>query len=319
MKHFLRHHVQRKRIGFFSVACKIFYGLAFILLIPVVFTFLIQGGGKNAKGNIEFLNTTEIETGELDESILPGILANQISMDTETEAMKAQAVIVRTNCLRALERGEEMPEGLTKGEMLRIWGQDSFSEYYSQLESCVEATKGVAMMQDGTYIQADFHKVSAGYTRNAAEVYGNTDYPYLKSADSRMDIPAPDFLKVIFYTPEEFVQKGNTYFSAETAQKSAADILAGIEITKRDKAGYVLEVSIDGKQYSGEELRLAYDWNSAAFSIKEVDGQIRVVTKGFGHGLGLSLYGAEALAKEGYTYKEILEYFYHEIAFITIE
>lgn len=72
-----------------------------------------------------------------------------------------------------------------------------------------------------------------------------------------------------------------------------------------------------GTAYSGEKIRLLYDWDSSAFSLKEVDGKIRVVTKGVGHGLGCSLYGADALAKQGYSYKEILEYFYTEIEFET--
>lgn len=299
---------------FFRLCC----GMAFIILIPLVFTLLIQGNGKSIEEDMEFLNTTETKEMVFDEALLPGIIANEISMDAETEAMKAQAVIARTNCLRAIEKGEELPKGLTKGEMLRLWGQESFSEYYSQLESCAESTRGVAMTYQGEYIQADFHKVSAGYTRNATEVYGNEDYPYLKSADSRRDIPAEEFLQVIFYTPAEFVQKGAKYFSADFAQKSAAEILAGMSVTKRDTAGYALEVTIGENVYSGEEIRLAYDWDSAAFSIKEVDGQIRVVTKGCGHGLGLSLYTAEVLAAEGWSYREILEYFYSEIAFITL-
>ena len=300
---------------FFRLCC----GIAFIILIPFVFTLFMQGNEKNIGEDIEFLHTTESSEEIFDESLLPGIIANEISVDAQTEAMKAQAVIARTNCLRAIEKGEELPKGLTRGEMLRLWGQENFSEYYSQLESCAEATRGVAMTYQGEYIQADFHKVSAGYTRNATEVYGNDDFPYLKSADSRRDIPAEEFLQVHFYTPEEFVEKGKKYFGEKTDNISSTEILTAMQVSKKDAAGYVLEVTINGNSYSGEEIRLAYDWDSAAFSIKEVDGQIRVVTKGCGHGLGLSLYTAEALAEEGYSYREILEYFYSGIAFITFE
>ncbi len=242
-------------------------------------------------------------------------------METESEAIKAQAVIARTNCLRAMERGEVLPEGLTKGEMIRMWGQESFSEYYSRLESSVEATKGVAMVYDAEYIRADFYRSSAGYTRNAADFYGNEEYPYLKSTDCRMDLPSEDFLKVVFYTPEKFIEQGGDLFSEETrqaaAEKTAAELLSIIEITKREDAGYVTELSVEGNLHSGEEVRLAYDWNSSAFSFQEVDGEIRVMTKGLGHGLGLSLYGANELAKEGFSYKDILKYFYSEIEFVT--
>lgn len=298
---------------FYQIIC----GMAFFILIPIVFTLLIQGSGKNFTSDFEIAVATEEGQITFDEDVLPGIVANEISMGAETEAMKAQAVIARTNCLRAMEQGEDFPEGLTKGEMMRMWGQENFSDYYSQLESCIEATRGEAMVYNGTWIEADFHTASAGYTRDAAEVYGNGDYPYLKSVECRMDIPSEDFLKVLFYTPEEFVQKGEKFFDTASSGKSAAELLAGIVITKRDNAGYVTEVTIDGNPCSGEELRLAYDWNSSAFSMKEVDGQIRIVTKGCGHGLGVSLYGANVLASEGHSYKEILKYFYSEIEFVT--
>lgn len=306
MKHFL-----------YKIICTI----ALFILIPVVVTLLIQGTGENFATDLNLVPSTETAGSELDESILPGIIANEISMDTQEEAMKAQAVIARTNSLRALALGENLPEGLTKGEMIRLWGQESFSEYYSLLESCVEATRGVAMLYNGEYIRADFHKSSAGYTRNAADIYGGEEYPYLKSADSRMDLPCEDFLKVTFYTPKQFVEKGGDLFREEIRARadelSAGEILAEISVTKQDEAGYVTEIAIGGNLHSGEEVRLIYDWNSSAFFLKEVDGEIRVVTKGLGHGLGVSLYGANELAKEGYSYKDILKYFYTEIEFVT--
>ena len=269
----------------------------------------------------EFLEQDLTTEAFFDEDILPGIVANEISMDTELEAMKAQAVIARTNCLRAMELGEELPEGLTKGEMIRLWGQENFTEYYKRLEEAISATKGVAMVYNGSYIRADFHKSSAGYTRDAAELYGNDDFPYLKSADSRMDLSSEDFLKVVFYSPKQLIEKGKGLFGEETqnaaAEKTAGELLAQMAVTKRDAAGYVAEVTVDGTPHSGEELRLQYGWNSSAFSLKEVDGEIRVVTKGLGHGLGVSLYGANQLAAGGYSYKDILKYFYNGIEFVT--
>lgn len=315
---------------------RIFCVIALFILIPIVCTFLIQGNGEHSIEDLQF--APKIETAETElfqEDILPGILANEISMETETEAMKAQAVIARTNCLRALEQGKDLPEGLTKGEMIRIWGQDNFSEYYSQLENAVEATKGIAMVYEDSispeqpaassetsgYIRADFHRCSAGYTRDASEIYEEDAYPYLKSADSRMDLLAEDFLKVVFYSKEQFVEKGGELFSEETrttvSEKTAEELLSQISVTKQDSAGYITEIEIDGTAHSGEEVRLLYGWNSSAFSLKEVDGEIRVVTKGLGHGLGVSLYGANELAKSGLSYKDILKYFYTGIEFVT--
>lgn len=300
---------------------RIFCAAAFFILIPILFTFLFQGNGEYPPENAEFLEQDRTTEAPFDEDILPGIIANEISMDTEPEAMKAQAVIARTNCLRAIEQKEELPEGLTEGEMIRLWGQENFTAYYKRLEESISATKGVAMVCNGSYIRADFHKSSAGYTRDAAELYGNNDFPYLKSVDSRMDLSSEDFLKVVFYTPKQLIEKGRGLFSGETtaaaAEKTAEELLAQIAVTRRDAAGYVTEVTVDGTAHSGEELRLLYDWNSSAFSFKAVEGEIRVVTKGLGHGLGVSLYGANRLAAGGYAYQDILKYFYDGIEFVT--
>ena len=130
-----------------------------------------------------------------------------------------------------------------------------------------------------------------------------------------------DFLKVVFYTPQELILKGGELFSEETktaaSDKTAADLMNQVVVTKRDHAGYVMEVTIDGQAHSGEEVRLIYDWNSSNFFLKEVDGEIRVTTKGLGHGLGLSLYGANQLARDGFSYKDILKYFFEGIEFVT--
>lgn len=303
---------------FFS---RIMSGIAFVVLIPIVFTLLIQGSGENFIENPEVITESEWKAEVLEEDILVGIVANEISIHTEMEAIKAQAVVARTNCLRAMKEGEDLPEGLTKGEMIRLWGQENFSDYYAKLERSVAATRGIAMTHNGAYICAEFHKCSGGYTREAGEFYGNESYPYLKSVDARMDITSQDFLKVEFYTPKEFIEAGEDFFCEETrqqsAEKTAQELSERIIITEKDTAGYVKKVSIEGKTYSGEEIRLTYGWNSSDFSLKEVDGKIRVTTKGMGHGLGLSLYGANQLAAEGYTYQDILKYFYTEIEFVS--
>lgn len=301
---------------FYRILCTV----ALFILIPIVVTFLIQGSSAGSFPKTESLSETETKS-LFDEDMLPGIIANEISMETNPEAMKAQAVIARTNCLRAIANGEELPEGLTKGEMIRLWGQENFSEYYSRLENCIEDTKGMAMTYDGSYIRADFHQCSAGYTRDAAKLYGKEEFPYLKQSDSRRDLTSKDFLKAMFYTPEEFCQKGGSLFGEKmkkiAGKKGAEEFLSRICVTEKDEAGYVTELTIDGKVHSGEEVRLIFQWNSSAFSLKAVDDQIRVVTKGFGHGLGLSLYAANCLAAEGYAYKDILKQFYAGIEFVT--
>lgn len=289
-----------------------------LIVIPLLITFLIQGDDGNPVKK-EDPGKTSGQT-ILDESILPGILAGELSVDTEYEAMKAQAVIARTNCLRALEQGEAFPESIAKSDMIRMWGQEKFSEYYTRLESCVEATKGMAMVWNGHYIQAEFHAASAGYTRNANEFYQDERAPYLKSKDSRTDLLSKDFLQVKFYKPDEWLKLEEPFLQETTKEAAqtwtAEQLAAAMAVTERDSAGYVTKVQIDGQEFSGEEIRLASGWNSSDFSIKEIDGEIRVVTKGCGHGLGLSLYGANELARQKKDYQEILQYYFDGIEIV---
>lgn len=292
-------------------------GVMALVLIPIVLTLLFQGSGDNFILQTSTEIPSDIQKVTFDENILPGILAKEIDISAETEAIRAQAVVARTNYLRAMQNGEPLPETLSKNEMLKLWGQDNFTECYQQLESCVEDTKGIAMQYQGEYIKAEYHSVSAGATRLASDVYQTQDYPYLLRVDCKYDIPAKNFLKVEFFTAEKFLEKGTGLPFSEMEGKTAEETLGQIVITKRDSADYVTELTIGGTKISGEEFRLAYGLNSACFYVKAVENNIRIVTKGLGHGLGLSLYGANVMAKEGKDYSEILKYFYKDIEFIT--
>ena len=110
---------------------------------------------------------------------------------------------------------------------------------------------------------------------------------------------------------EEFLEKLREICPELKAGKE--NILESVEIQSRDSADYAVKVKVGEKEITGEEFRNSLGLNSACFYIKEVENKVRIVTKGLGHGLGLSQYGANELAKEGKNYKEILQYYYKEI------
>ena len=245
------------------------------------------------------------------EEYLAGVLAREIPLTYEAEALKAQAVIARTNIRSALEKGEELPESLTQEKLLELWGEEGFGGNYQKLTEAVRATEGVTLTSQGNYIYAAFHAVSAGRTRSGAEALGTEDMPYLTTVESAGDISSQDFLKVIFLEKEEFVRRLTAAFPNLVLE--AADPLAGLAVTARDGSDYVLEVKNGEVSMSGEAFRNALELSSACFSMKEVEGRIRIVTKGLGHGLGLSQYGANELAKEGMKYPEILSYYFKNV------
>ncbi len=292
--------------------------LVLVCALPYIITKCFDRSGKEsgAGDDTVVLPGMEAVTGETNgtedmEEYLIGVVAKQVPMSYETEALKAQAVIARTNLLAAKEKGEELPEGVSRDELLKLWGKEDFGSSYQKLVNAVKDTEGVVLTYQGSYIYAAFHSVSAGRTRSAAEALLNDKLPWLDSVDSDSDIASQDYLKVIFLEKSDFVKR-----LTEAFPKLALDAekpLDSIAASARDGAGYVTELKSGEETVSGEDFRNALGLSSACFYLKEVEGKIRIVTKGLGHGLGLSQYGANEMAKKGMNYAEILSYYFKNI------
>lgn len=304
---------------FLKEKIKTFFAICILILtVPYIVTLLFQGTKTSVESKAmksmldEGSGGGQARVEGLDmEEYLTGVLAKEIPLDYQMEAIKAQAVIGRTSLAAALETEEKnLPASMSREEMLKLWGQDGFEDNYQVLEEAVRATQGEVLYYSGKPIQAEFHAVSAGRTRSAREAFQREDEPYLECVDSDMDIPSPDFLKVVFMDKEEFCQK-----LAELCPEFSPDvesILESATVAERDSSGYVVRMKIGEKELSGEEFRAAFGLNSSCFYLKEVENQVRIVTKGLGHGLGLSQYGANELAKAGKSYQEILQYYYKD-------
>ncbi len=289
-----------------------------IIAAPYIITLLFQGNAEDTESKkTELLTqedqpiTVEMDGQELEvEEYLAGIAAQQISLSNQPEAIKAQVVIARTQLLRAVKQNEEMPESMSREEMLTLWGQDGFEKNYQVLEEALEATEGEVLTCEGELIQAAFHAVSAGKTRKSEEALGNR-LSYLDSVESDMDIPSHDYLKVIFLEKSEFIKKlSQVCQDVDLAEDTVMD---QVSVASRDSSDYALTIQVGEKTITGEEFRSCLNLNSSCCYIKEVDGKVRIVTKGLGHGLGLSQYGANVLAEEGSSYREILQYYFKNV------
>ncbi len=225
-----------------------------------------------------FWNGIEQEENALDVYCVQ-VLANEVSDAYEEEMLKAQAVLVRTRIYKQLQ--EEQGE-------LALERQEIPATFQRVLEKVWQETKGQVLMYQDQLALAPFHKLSNGRTRNGKEVLGTDSYPYLKSVQCPKDVEAK-----------------------EQIQTQMVDV-KDVKVTKTDSAGYVSEVKVGGETVSGEQFRSTYQLPSGAFLIQAAGERSRVTTSGVGHGLGLSQYTANELAKEGKNYKEILEYFFAE-------
>ncbi len=275
--------------------------LLIVLLLPLLITILYQ------KMQINQLFLSVPQSNEISEDMtekLVGIVAKEINADASFECMKAQCVIARTNLLAAEETDTKPPDGMSLDEMKESWG-NYFPEFYQKLEQAVNETEGETLQYKNTYIYAAYHAVSAGKTRNMKELYPESDMPYLSSVECFKDCSADNYLAVLYWSKKEFI---------ELCQRKFPDAVIGeltdVEILQKDSTGYVTLVRIGEKQYTGEEFRSALNLNSADFSIKVEAENVRIVTKGLGHGFGFSQNYAEKMVEDGSDYKDLLNYFF---------
>ena len=245
-----------------------------------------------------------MQFADAEEEKLLYIMAAEISPECEMETLKMQAVIDRTRYKKALQDQTKEPRQLTAQELAAKWGSRNYSTYYEKFYQAIIATTGEVITCDGAYIYPEFHYLSNGRTRSMEEVYGRSDFSYLKSVESSQDLEDPDYLDVTFIKKTDFQAKCRETWNLPGEK---------IENVVLDSAGYVKELTLDGRVISGEEMQKLLDLPSCCFSMKESGENYRIVTKGIGHGFGVSIYGANEMAKMGATYRTILEYYYSGI------
>lgn len=238
------------------------------------------------------------------EDYLPGVIICQINADYQMEALKCQAVIARTYICRLMgERSEIREEELDldylgEPDLHILQDRETAIQKLSRCEQAVRETEGVVMKYEGRYILPLFHGRSAGRTRSGAD-----EFPYLKAQESGWDVEGDGYLTEHRWSMRTFASQFGE--SAETLS---------IQIVEKDDSGYVLQVKIGTKLYSGEDVQYALGLASPCFRMSEKDGVVSVVTMGSGHGYGFSQYGANHMAQEGWTYTEILYHYYKNIS-----
>mgnify|MGYP005754195191 CR=1 FL=1 len=266
----------------------------------------------------------ETETNEQTpfEEYIKGVVAAEMPALFDIEALKAQAVCARTYALRAIEAMGQTTDVLpnpsdigqaykTKEELKEQWGEN-FDEYYNNIETAVNETYGEIMVYNDEPILAVFHSTSAGYTENSENIWESA-LPYLKSVESSGDIYAPQYET----STELSYDKIKELFISKypSISFSSDSLISQIKINSVSNAGYITSVTVGGVTMSGLDIRGVLGLRSASFTMTDTGSSIIFTTKGYGHGAGMSQYGAEAMAEEGYTYKEILNHYYTDIDF----
>ena len=202
-------------------------------------------------------------------------------------------------------------EYLTREELEKKAGSSEVESYYNNLLQAMRDTENQVLLYQDDYAFLPFHQSSNGTTRSAQEVMGTDAYPYLAARECPLDKDADDEMLITSFEYKDVQAKCRSFLVAVAEdQANKTYQFSDFEIISHDSAGYVLEMRIGETVCTGDQFRDAMSLASSAFSIKDTNGKLQVTTTGKGHGLGLSQWTAQQMAKSGKNYEEILQFFF---------
>lgn len=235
---------------------------------------------------------------------LIGVVSSEMPASFNLEALKAQSVLARTYALKAKQTGKKLTDTVSTQNYIDIdqmknkWG-NSFNIYYNKIKNAVQNTNGEYLSYNGNYIEALYHSTNNGKTESSFDVFGNY-YPYLISVSSEYDKNASSYLRTISMPLDTISNKLGLSLNNDSV----------ISILSYTDGGNIKEININGNNFSGKKVRELLGLRSADFDISISDNNANITTRGYGHGVGMSQYGANGMANAGYSYKDILSHYY---------
>lgn len=235
---------------------------------------------------------------------LIGVVSSEMPASFNLEALKAQSVLARTYALKAKQTGKKLTDTVSTQSYIDIdqmknkW-ENSFNTYYNKIKNAVENTNGEYLNYNGNYIEALYHSTNNGKTESSLDVFGNY-YPYLISVSSEYDKNASSYLRTINMPLDTISNKLGLNLNNDSV----------ISILSYTDGGNIKEININGNNFSGKKVRELLGLRSADFDISISDNNANITTRGYGHGVGMSQYGANGMANAGYSYKDILSHYY---------
>lgn len=236
------------------------------------------------------------------ETYLIGVVASEMPYTFEEEALKAQSVAARTFVMQRNLKVDNTTSSQvyrSEQELKEIYAED-YDTMYQKIEGAIRATESEVLKYQGEYISALFYSCNNGKTNDASWYY-SSEVPYLKSVDSIWDL--------------------NYEACKQSRELSVNDVLSKLDVSYINASnyeyyenGYVKSVVIGGKTFTGRQVREKLGLRSNCFSMLEQGASVIVNTQGFGHGVGMSQYGADGMAKEKKTYREILQHYYQGVS-----
>ena len=273
--------------------------------------------GKNIiKVNITKEN--RIEEVQIEEYV-KSVVSGEMLVSFDDEALKAQAIAARTYIAAKRLRPCNIANGgdvfdtthcqvyINKDVRLEQWGSNA-EEYWNKISNAVDNTKGMVLTYNNELVlYPQFFSTSSGMTENAVDVFSNS-VPYLVSTESKWEEIAPKYETEFPFNIPEFVNKINDKY--KEASITSENLKNNIEILSRSVAGGIKELRIGKTKVKGLDFRLALGLSSTNFEYVINENEIVFKCKGYGHGVGMSQWGANVMAKSGADYKDILTHYY---------
>lgn len=263
---------------------------------------------NNTYIRVKRLKENRIDNIPLEEYIV-GVLAGEMPIYFELEALKAQAVASRSYALKRIEYNIENEYDVVDSVqnqvylddeyLKKVWGKN-YVKNINKLRTAVNETIDEYLEYEEEVVDALFFSTSNGYTEDSSQVF-NIDLPYLQSVESKWDEKTSSaFNSKTTMSLQEFYEKLGLKYNKNLT----------FEILNKSKSNRILKLKINGIELSGREIYNKLGLKSTDFNLTQVGNNVIIDTVGYGHGVGMSQYGAQGMAEEGYKYKDILLYYY---------
>ncbi len=320
-----------------------------LILVIILPLFMVKGCDldnelKNdqpleQKVTISVLNHGSNEAMNLGlEEYIVGVIAAEMPVTFDIEALKAQAIAARTYTVKRLEQfggspNEDHPQydvctdpahcqaWINKEDRIKAWKNDKrykkldYEESWKRIQKAVMSTQGLIAVYNGEPIDPLFHSTSGGKTENS-EDYFDAKVPYLRSVISQYEKKSPHLASETEMTTEEFVNKLKK--ELPDIKIDAKNIENEIKILGTTEGGKIAKIQIGNKTLTGREAREILGLNSSNFEVKKSGGKLHFTVIGYGHGVGMSQYGADGMAQEGSDYEEIIKHYYQGVEIVNI-
>lgn len=303
---------------------KIIFYFLIILIIPTIIALRIE---EEKKSEIKLVQNDFVRVKREEKDIIEkvnledyviGVVSGEMPISFLEEALKAQAVCARSYVLRKMEQNKEKEYDVVdtinnqvyqdNEELKEKWG-NNYEKNYQKLKKIVEETKGEYLIYQGEIIETFFFSTSNGHTENSEEVFSKA-LPYLRSVESTWDEEvSPVFNSKTEMSLSDFYTKLNLPYQKDLTY----------EVLETTESGSVKKIKINGVEYKGTTVRSKLALRSTFFEFNVNGSNIEIMTKGYGHGVGMSQYGALAMAKKGYNYEKILKYYYQGVEISKID